>query len=113
MTSPDRPSGSRGSDPTPRDSALGEVGRHAGHGLTIALSTALFAWLGDWLDGRLGTTPLFVLFGAGSGFAAGFYSMYRQLVGPDGEEDAAAGSEGEDGSGGTDDGPDGTSGGRP
>jgi hypothetical protein len=89
VTSPDRPSDRRGSDPTSRDTALGEVGRHAGHGLTIALSTALFAWLGDWLDGRLGTTPLFVLLGAGAGFAAGFYSMYRQLVGSGGEDDAA------------------------
>lgn len=105
MTSPDRPSDRRGSDPTPRDSALGEVGRHAGHGLTIALSTALFAWLGDWLDGRLGTTPLFVLLGAGGGFAAGFYSMYRQLVGSDGDDAAAAGSDGEDGPGGREEGP--------
>lgn len=106
MTSPDRPSGRQGSDPTSRDSALGEVGRHAGHGLTIALSTALFAWLGDWLDGRLGTTPLFVLTGAGAGFAAGFYSMYRQLVGPrDGDD---PGDDAEDASG-----PEDAPGGRP
>lgn len=88
MTSPDRPSGREGSDSTP-DTELGEVGRYAGHGLTIALSTALFAWLGDWLDGRLGTRPLFVLLGMCVGFGAGFYSMYRQLVPPRGEDGPA------------------------
>lgn len=57
-----------------------ELGRYAGHGLTIALSTGLFAWGGLQLDGWLGTSPLFVLLGAFLGFGAGFYSMYHRLV---------------------------------
>lgn len=80
MTSPDFPSDREGAEDPSRGTDLGEIGRYAGHGLTIALSTALFAWLGDWLDGRLGTSPLFVLLGMCVGFGAGFYSMYRQLV---------------------------------
>lgn len=93
MTSPDRTSRRGGPDEASPDTVLGEVGRYAGHGLTIALSTALFAWAGDWLDGRLGTAPLFVIVGVFVGFGAGFYSMYRQLVSPGGEAGGDAGDE--------------------
>ena len=61
-------------------STMAQVGRHAGHGITIAASVALFAWLGTLLDEWLGTRPIFVLLGAFLGFSAGFYSMYRSLV---------------------------------
>lgn len=57
-----------------------QVGRYAGHGLTMALATALFAWLGSLLDAAIGTKHVFVLVGAFLGFGGGFYSMYRQLV---------------------------------
>ena len=61
-------------------STMAQVGRQAGHGITIAASAALFAWLGSLLDDRLGTRPIFVILGAFLGFSAGFYSMYRRLV---------------------------------
>ena len=61
-------------------SAMAQMGRQAGHGITIAASAALFAWLGSLLDDRLGTRPIFVILGAFLGFSAGFYSMYRRLV---------------------------------
>lgn len=71
----------RGRDPGDGDRGpVAEVGRYAGHGLTIALSTGLFAWVGLRLDGWLGTGPLLVLLGAFLGFGAGFYSMYHRLV---------------------------------
>lgn len=70
-----------------------ELGRYAGHGLTIALSTALFAWVGVWVDERLHTAPLFVTVGVFVGFGAGFYSMYRDLV----SADARAPGDDEDG----------------
>lgn len=66
----------------------------AGLGLTMGAAIALFALGGNWLDGRLGTRPLFVLLGVFVGFAAGFLSMYTRLTGwrggsggrePDGE----------------------------
>jgi F0F1-type ATP synthase assembly protein I len=46
----------------------------------MAVSTALFSWLGSLLDERLNTKPLFVLIGGFLGFAGGFYSMYWRLV---------------------------------
>lgn len=82
MTSPPgspRDQGSGG--PADSSSLAGEMGRHAGHGLTLAAATALFAWLGLQADERLGTGPLLVVVGALLGFGAGFYSMYRSLVG--------------------------------
>ena len=59
---------------------LTQLGRYSGHGLTLGLSTALFAWLGSLADERLQTGPLFVLLGTFVGFSAGFYAMYRALV---------------------------------
>lgn len=75
-----------------------ELGRYGGHGLTIALSTALFGWLGVQADERLGTDPLFVILGVFVGFGAAFYSMYRELTanggrGDDPEDDAGTGSD--------------------
>ncbi len=52
----------------------------AGLGLALAMSIALFALGGNWLDGRLGTSPLFVLLGVFLGFGGGFYRMYARLV---------------------------------
>ena len=51
-----------------------------GYGLTFALSTALFLFLGWLADGRLGTMPLFLILGAFVGAGAGFYSLYYHLV---------------------------------
>lgn len=59
---------------------MAEMARYAGHGITLALTTAAFALLGRWVDGRLSTAPLFVLLGSFLGLAAGFYRMYRELV---------------------------------
>ncbi|MBI4540617.1 MAG: AtpZ/AtpI family protein [Gemmatimonadetes bacterium] len=51
-----------------------------GYGLTWALSTALFLFVGRWLDGRLGTDPWLMILGAFVGGGAGFYSLYYHLV---------------------------------
>lgn len=59
---------------------LAELGRYGGFGLTLGISTALFAWIGSVIDERFHTGPLFVLLGTFTGFGAGFYSMYRHLV---------------------------------
>ena len=89
VTPPDRPSSEEeagGSGPQTLPAALG---RYAGHGMTIALSTAAFAWGGVWLDDRLGTEPVFVIIGVFVGFGAGFYSMYREIA-PGGGASAGA-----------------------
>ncbi len=57
-----------------------EAGRYMGFGLTWAMSTLLFLFVGYWLDGRLGTTPWLLITGAFVGGAAGFYSLYHHIV---------------------------------
>jgi F0F1-type ATP synthase assembly protein I len=57
-----------------------EVGRYLGLGLTWALSTALFLYLGSLVDRWLDTDPAFTVIGAFVGAAAGFYHLYHQLM---------------------------------
>ena len=57
-----------------------EASKYLGIGLTWALSTVLFLYLGTVLDDRLGTDPWLTLIGAFVGAAAGFWYMYRHLV---------------------------------
>ncbi|MGQ0561145.1 MAG: AtpZ/AtpI family protein [Gemmatimonadota bacterium] len=57
-----------------------EISRYLGYGLTWALSTLLFLWLGTKADAWLGTKPALTLIGAFVGAAAGFYYMYRRLI---------------------------------
>jgi ATP synthase protein I len=71
----DRRPGGRSS--APQGVAAGGV---MGVGLQFAASILLFLLAGHWLDGRLGSGPWLLLGGAMLGAAAGFYSMYRQLV---------------------------------
>ena len=56
------------------------AGQYMGLGLGWALSTLLFLLVGWWLDGKTGTTPLFMILGAFVGAGAGFYSLYRHVV---------------------------------
>ncbi len=57
-----------------------EVGRYSGLGMTWALATLLFLAGGWWVDGKLGTKPLFTILGAFVGGVAGFYRLYRELM---------------------------------
>ncbi len=63
-----------------KQAATVDVSRYLGVGLTWALSTLLFLWLGTLADGALGTRPLFTVVGAFVGAAAGFYYMIHHLV---------------------------------
>lgn len=67
---------SHGQKPSPQV----EISRYLGFGLTWALSTLLFLWLGTLADKWLGTKPALTLIGAFVGAAAGFYYMYSHLV---------------------------------
>jgi hypothetical protein len=62
------------------DSPLVHLAQYSGHGLTIALATGLFLAAGWWLDGRVGTRPLFTIVGALTGAAAGFWSVLQHLL---------------------------------
>jgi F0F1-type ATP synthase assembly protein I len=57
-----------------------EMSRYLGIGLTWALSTLLFLYLGTVADARFGTAPWLTLIGAFAGAAAGFWYMYYHLV---------------------------------
>jgi len=52
----------------------------AGVGLQFALTIVVFMFAGIWLDGRLHTSPWFVLVCVFGGAAAGFFSIYRKLM---------------------------------
>lgn len=60
--------------------ALVTMARLSGHGLTLALATMAFLFLGKWADGKLGTTPWLTILGAMVGAAGGFYHMLQHLV---------------------------------
>jgi hypothetical protein len=64
----------------PRPPAGAEVSKYLGVGLTWALSTILFLFLGRTADRWLGTDPALTVIGAFVGAAAGFYYMYHHLV---------------------------------
>jgi F0F1-type ATP synthase assembly protein I len=67
-------------DERPKRPQVADAASFLGHGLTWALSTALFLFLGWLLDGWIGTLPLFTILGAFVGAGAGFYSLYHHLV---------------------------------
>lgn len=50
----------------------------AGVGVQFAVTIVAFAFAGIWLDGRLGTSPWFVLVMVLGGGALGFWSMVRR-----------------------------------
>lgn len=52
----------------------------AGVGVQFAAAILLFLWLGQWVDRRFGTTPIFLIIGVFTGAGGGFYSMYRRLM---------------------------------
>lgn len=57
-----------------------ETGQYMGFGLTWALSVLLFLMVGWWIDGKIGTEPLFMILGAFLGAGAGFYSLYQHVI---------------------------------
>ena len=63
-----------------RPELLKAAGQFTGYGLSWALSVLLFLFGGWWLDGKVGTAPLFMILGAFLGGGAGFYSLYRNIV---------------------------------
>jgi F0F1-type ATP synthase assembly protein I len=56
------------------------AGDFAGVGVQFVAAILVFLFLGKWVDGRLGTTPVFLLLGTFVGAAGGFYSMYRKVT---------------------------------
>lgn len=57
-----------------------EIGPYVGHGITVVVAMLLFGGLGWWVDGKIGTLPLFLILGVFVGAAAAFYSVYQQVI---------------------------------
>ena len=49
-------------------------------GIEFVLSVLVGIWGGQWLDGRFGTEPWFMVVGFGFGVAAGFRGLWRALA---------------------------------
>ena len=69
-----------------RSQLISAAGQFTGYGLSWALSTLLFLLCGWWLDGKVGTAPLFTILGAFVGGGAGFYSLYRHIAAASGDQ---------------------------
>ncbi|HTR78894.1 MAG TPA: AtpZ/AtpI family protein [Gemmatimonadaceae bacterium] len=91
----DEPGGSGGTPRTPPHDPQGRStlgGRtlsgaaFAGVGIQFALTILVFAYLGNWVDGKLGTSPWLLVLGVLLGGAGGFYSMYRRLMAASGRD---------------------------
>ena len=55
------------------------LARYGALGLQFAASVGLLAWGGFWLDGKLGTSPGFLIGGAFLGFVGGFLAIVRAV----------------------------------
>ena len=58
-------------------------------GLQFAISLLVFLFLGQWLDRRLGTAPVFLLGCVFVGVGGSFYAMYRTIMAAQRREDEA------------------------
>lgn len=65
----------------------GALAQLAGVGIQFAVAVIVFLFAGQWLDRRLGTSPLFLMLGVFVGAGAAFYSMYRKLMAAQDEEE--------------------------
>jgi F0F1-type ATP synthase assembly protein I len=68
------------SGPPASSTGLGTAGKYAGIGIQFGASIVLFLYVGQWVDRRLGTTPIFLIVGVFVGATAAFYSIYKRLM---------------------------------
>jgi F0F1-type ATP synthase assembly protein I len=76
-TPPDRKSGGDTRDRTP---AAREAAPYVGLGLTLAVTVLVGLAGGYWLDGRLGTRPVFLLLGGTVGLGAALYHLFKVVA---------------------------------
>ena len=86
-----KPAGSPGGAPGPQGDSEGgtSAGQFAGHGMTFVVAMLGGLYLGQWLDGKLGTAPWLLIAGVFMGAGASFYHMYAKLMTAQAREDAA------------------------
>ena len=81
-------SGVSGQGSKPSDEGPG-AGAYANFGLQFVVALLLFLYIGQWVDRRLGTAPVFLLIGIFVGAGGSFYAMYRKLMAAQEREDQA------------------------
>jgi ATP synthase protein I len=74
------PPGSRGSG-RGFSNGLRDAAPLLGLGTTLAVTVLAGVGGGYWLDGRMGTRPLFLLLGGTLGLAAGLYYFFKTVAG--------------------------------
>jgi ATP synthase protein I len=57
-----------------------DITPYLGLGLQLAASILVFLFLGRWVDGKLGTYPVFMIIGAFIGAAGGMISFIRTVL---------------------------------
>lgn len=62
---------------------------YAGYGLQFVVALLVFLYLGQWVDKKLDTAPIFLIIGVFVGAGGAFYSMYRSLTAAQKREDKA------------------------
>lgn len=72
----------KGGDPGDWNRALREAAPYLGIGTTLAATVLLGLGAGYWIDGKLGTQPLFFLVGGAFGVLVAGWHFYRQVMGP-------------------------------
>ena len=60
--------------------SLRDAGPYLGLGTTLAVTVLAGLGGGYWLDGRLGTRPLFLLLGGTLALAAGLYHFFKTVA---------------------------------
>lgn len=53
--------------------------RYAGFGIQLAVTVLVFAWAGQWADGKFGTGGLLTVLAVLLGFGGSLYSLIRSL----------------------------------
>lgn len=61
-------------------SSDGGAGKYAGFGVQFAIAVLLFLYAGNWVDQKVGSSPLFLVLGVFLGAGASFYSIYQRLM---------------------------------
>ena len=67
--------------PSGRSGPGSDYARYGGLGLQFAMTIAVFALGGWWLDGKLGWSPWLLLTGVFLGFFGGLISMVKKVPG--------------------------------
>lgn len=81
------PKPKNGSDHPSPASSYASAGSMAGLGLQFAFSILFFLWVGQWIDKKLGTEPIFLMVCVFVGAGASFYSFYSKLMAQQRRED--------------------------